>query len=197
MANQQSQFGFKHIGYLPGYAPDFGLAHSAIQSTFSTKIFYGDPVIKSASSPYVTLPANSTSASLAGIFVGCTFIPSTGGPPQWSPWFPGSVNADATAYLINSPGAKILAAAYQTAISTTNIGNNIGFTTGGLSGTASGGGVSIYTVDQGQISTSSLLPFQIVGLYPGVGNGSDPTTNYNWVELKFNNLGLTNATGIA
>jgi len=31
------------------------------------------------------------------------------------------------------------------------------------------------------------LPFQIVQLYQGIGNGSDPTTAYNWAVVTFNN----------
>jgi hypothetical protein len=35
-------------------------------------------------------------------------------------------------------------------------------------------------------TTASALPFKIVSLYQGIGNGSDPASNYNWVVVGFN-----------
>lgn len=197
MANTQSQFGFKHIGFLPGFAPDYQQLTRQIQSTFSTNIYFGDPVVKSANVGYVTLPANNTASPLVGIFVGCQFTPSTGGPPQWSPWWPGAATGDATAYIINSPGAILLAATLATAITSANIGDNVGFSTGS-GGTTAGGGFSTYVVDQSTLTTSSAWPFQVVGLAPtNVGNGSDPTTNFNWVQVAFNNQQYKSLTGVA
>ena len=194
MANQQAQFGFKHIGFLSGGAPDYQQSSYALQSTYSTKLYFGDPVVKSGA--YIIKPADNTSAPLDGIFVGCEYQPSTGGPPQWSPWWPGAANADAVAYVIDAPNAIFLVAALQTAITSANIGNNIGFSTG-AGGTTIGGGYSTYVVDQSTLTTSSAWPFQVVGLYPGVGNGSDPTTNYNWVTVTFNNQRFKSLTGVA
>ena len=110
---------------------------------------------------------------------------------QWSPFWPGNVAAvDATAYVIDAPNALFLVAALNTAIVSSNIGNYINYTTGTAS--TVGGGYSIATVDQSTIATTtgttaSGLPFIITGLYPGIGNGSDPTTPYNWVIVRFNN----------
>ncbi len=39
MANIQAAFGFRHIGVLPGYAPDYQQLTRQIQSANSTKIF--------------------------------------------------------------------------------------------------------------------------------------------------------------
>ena len=47
------------------------------------------------------------------------------------------------------------------------------FTTGCTLGTAGG-------------TAASFLPFRVVSMYQGVGNGSDPTTNFNWVVVGFN-----------
>ena len=53
-----------------------------------------------------------------------------------------------------------------------------------------GAGLAIATIDQSTATSSGttvqLLPFRITGLYPGVGNGSDPTTAYNWAVVGFN-----------
>ena len=170
----------------------------AIQSSYATKIFFGDPVVKSASTQYI-LPATGTGnlTALAGIFYGCTFTPSGGGAPVWSPWWPASQASDATAYVMAAPNALFRAAALLTAVPATAIGDNIGFSTG-AGGTTFGQGFSTYTVDQSTLTTGSTAAFTVVQLYPGIGNGSDPTTNYNWVIVTFNNQRFrAGQTGVA
>jgi len=189
MANTQAQFGFAHFGYLPGGAPDYQLSKYQIQSTYATAIFFGDAVQKSASlGPYIQpcTSGSSVSTGLIGIFQGCQYTPK-GGVPGWLPWYPAAAaGADSTAYVIDAPNAMFKVAALLTAIPATAIGNNIGFTTG-AGGTTVGGGFSSYTIDFASISSAALMPFKVLQLYPGVGNGSDPTTNYNWVIVGFNN----------
>lgn len=194
MANTQSAFGFKHVGFLPGFAADYQLATRLISTSNTTKIFFGDPVVKVPTTGYIAQAANNTTV-LEGVFQGCTFIPTTGGPPQWSPFWPGAAAVDATAYIINSPGAIFEAAALSTAIVTANIGQNIGFAIG--TGVTTGGGFSGATADQSLLSTTNTLPFNVYSLYPGIGNGSDPSTGYNWVWLTFNNQRFKQLQGVA
>lgn len=193
MANTQSAFGLKHNGYLSGAGPDYQQAGRLVQATNTTKIFWGDPVVKSGQ--YIVQAANNTT-TLEGIFAGCWFIPTSGlAVPQWSPFWPGSAAADAQAYVINASNATFLGAALSTAINATSIGNNIGFSIG--TGSTVGGGFSGATLDQSTIGTTNTLPFQIVSLYPGLGNGSDTTTSYNWVVVSFNNHRFKQLTGVA
>lgn len=201
MANQQTAFGFRHIGYLSGSAVDYQLATRLISSANTTSIFFGDPVQKVGASGFIA-QASSTTATLEGIFAGCMFIPTTGGPPQWSPYYPGSAAQSVTAYVINAPGALFLAAALNTAIVTANIGANIGFAIG--TGTTTGAGLSGATLDQSTISTTNTLPFQIVGIYGqgtgnfgGVGNGTDASSAYNWAVVTFNNERFKQLAGVA
>jgi hypothetical protein len=193
VANTAAQFGFRHIGYLSGGAPDYQQVTRAIQSTLATKIGFGDPVMKvNSTSMYITqMPgASVTVQPMEGIFVGCQFTPSGGlGIPQWSPFWPGAASADAIAYIVDAPNALFLVAALQTAIVTANVGQLVNFTTGTPS--VVGAGLSIATIDQSTATssgtTASALPFKVVGLYQGIGNGSDPTTNFNWAVVTFNN----------
>lgn len=201
MANVQAAFGFKHIGYLPGFAPDYQQLTRQIQSSNATKIFNGDPVVKTGASNYIAqAPSPINTAILEGIFVGCNYIP-TGGTLtlQPSPFWVGSAASDATGYLINSPGALFLAACLNTAIVTANIGNMVDFVIG--TGSTAGGAFSGATLDQSTITTNQTVaatyPFQIFSLYQGVGNGSDPTTPYNWVVVSFNNQRFRTLTGVA
>jgi hypothetical protein len=198
MSNTQSSFGFKHVGFLPGYAPDYQLSTRLIASSNTTSIYFGDPVAKVGSTQYIA-QASSTTAPLEGIFQGCFLIPSTGGAPTFSPYYPGAAGADVTAYVIASPGALFMAAALNTNIPISYIGLNIGFAIG--TGSTLGGGFSGATLDQTTASTTNTLPFQVVSLFGstnatgsintgnfgGVGNGSDTTSAYNWVIVSFNN----------
>lgn len=191
MANTQQQFGFQHIGYLPGYAPDYAPTRRMIQSSYATKIFFGDPVVKSASSPYIQVASGTGNlTAVAGIFAGCYQIPAGQSAPIFTPWFPGSVQADATALIIDAPGAIFKVAALLTAVPASAVGQNIGWSTG-AGGTTFGGGFSTFTVDQSTLTTGSTAPFTIIDTWAaragGVGNGADNTTNYNWVVVTFNN----------
>jgi hypothetical protein len=194
MANIQSAFGFRHVGYLSGYGPDYQQQTRLIQSTNTTKIFMGDPVQKTGSSAYIVQGTGSTTTILEGIFVGCNYIP-TGGQLtlQPSPFWIGAAASDATGYLINAPGALFLAAALNTAIVPSNIGANIGYAIG--TGSTSGGAFSGATLDQSTI-TAGTAPFQIVSMYNGIGNGSDTTTAYNWVVVTFSNQRFRTLTGV-
>lgn len=188
MANTATAFGFKHYGYLPGYAPDYQLSTRLIASSNTTSIYFGDPVAKVAGTQYIQAQTVTTGV-VDGIFQGCMLIPSTGGAPTFSPFYPGAAGADVTAYVIESPGALFLAAT-QTNIASTNIGATVSFQVG--TGSTIGGGFSGYVL--GAVSTTlTTNQFQIVGLYGlgtgnfgAVGNGSDYTSANNWVIVSFN-----------
>ena len=195
MANVQAAFGFRHIGFLSGGAPDYQQSPYSILSTNATKIFFGDPVIIDPTSGLLQQLA-ATTTQLVGVFVGCVFTPVGGlAVPQWSPYWPGAAASVATAYVIDAPNAVFLAAALNTAIVTANIGENITVNIG--TGSQVGGGFSGATLDQAGLTTATPAPFKIVGLYNGIGNGSDPSTAYNWVRVAFNNQQFRSQTGIA
>ena len=197
MANTQAQFGFAQFGYLPGGAPDYQLSKYAIQSSYATAIYFGDPVVKSAASGYIQ-PATGTGSltAISGIFQGCVYTPK-GGVPGWLPWYPPTAaGADSTAYVIDSPLALFRVAALLTAVPPSAIGEGIGYSTG-AGGTTLGGGFSTFTVDQSLLTTGAVAPFQVYSMYPGVGNGSDTTTNYAWCIVAFNAQRFKQLTTIA
>jgi hypothetical protein len=196
MANTQSTYGFRHIGFLSGGAPDYQMATRLISSANTTKIFRGDPVTKVGTTAYIGQGASAvTTIPLTGIFDGCVYIPVGGGTPQWSPFWPGAAAQDATAYVINAPNALFLAAALLTAVTNTDIGVNMNYNIG--TGSTVGGGFSGATLDQGSRGVTTTLPFQVYGLYQGIGNGSDPTSNFNWAVVTFNNQLFKTMTGSA
>jgi hypothetical protein len=176
---------------LPGNAPDMAPSRRMIQSSYATAIFFGDPVIKSASSPYIQLAITTTGGTaIAGIFQGCYQIPKGQSAPIFTPWFPGSVQSDATALVIDAPGALFRVASGTTtvAISSTAVGNNISWSTG-AGGTTFGAGFSTYTVDNATLTNNATAAFTVVDMWSNraIGNGADNTTPFNWIVVTFNN----------
>lgn len=198
MANTQAAFGFRHIGYLGGGSPDYQLSTGVIASGNTTKIFRGDPVVRSTSTGKIQQASNNTE-NIVGIFDGCMYTP-TGGTPAWSPFWPGAAGSDATAYIIDAPNALFMAAALNTSLVTANIGENVGFAIG-TGNTING--FSGATVDQSTLNTTNTLPFRVVapvttqGNFGQIGNGSDPSTPYGWAVVAFNNQNFKQLTGLA
>lgn len=197
MANTQAQFGFRHIGYISGGAPDMQLnSNYAIQSSYATAIFQGTPMVKSASSNYI-IPATGTGnlTTIVGILQGVDYTP-TGAAPTFNQYWPGAASADGKAHLIDAPNALFLVSSLLTAVPTTAIGQNIGFSTG-AGGTTVGAGFATYVVDQGTLTTGATAPFQVYSMFNGIGNGSDTTTSYNWIVVSFQNQRFKTQTGVA
>src|SRR6266576_2196970 len=153
MANATATFGFKHIGYQGGGAPDYQLnSEFLILSTYSTKIGFGDPVQKTnGTSKYLIQGSATTLVPIAGIFQGCEFVDANGNA-VFSPFWPGTAGADAKAHIIDAPNALFLVASLLTSVVTGNIGEAINYTTGATSTT--GGGFSIATVDQSSMTSA-------------------------------------------
>ncbi len=198
MANTQAAFGFRHIGYLGGGSPDYQLSTGLILSSNTTKIFRGDPVVRTVSTGKIAQASNNTE-TVVGIFDGCMYTP-TGGIPQWSPYWPGAASVDATAYFIDAPNALFMAAALNTSIVTANIGENVGYAIGTGNTT---NGFSGATIDQSTLNTTNTLPFRVVapvttsGNFGQIGNGSDPSTAYGWAVVAFNSQNFKQLTGLA
>jgi hypothetical protein len=194
MANTQATFGFKHRGYLGGGAPDYQLRPYTISSSNTTSIGFGDPVAYvNNTSAFITQASASiaTVNPIVGIFQGCYYVPAAGGAPVYSPFWPAAAQgSNGTALVIDAPSALFLVAALNTSAVASSIGNCVNFTSGPCQ--TVGGGFSIATIDTatgtGGLTgtTASLFPFRIVGLYDGVGNGSDSTTPYGWMVVGFN-----------
>lgn len=197
MANTAALFGFRHIGYASGSSPDYQLATGVILSNNATKIFRGDPVCYDPTTGAVVQGANNTS-TLCGIFDGCQYTPVAGGPPTWSPFWPGSAFGPATAYFIDAPGALFLAACLNTSLVTANLGENVGYAIGAGS---VANGFSAATIDQSSLNTTLSLPFRVVALgskylAPG-SNGADPSTPFGWAVVTFNSQVNKQLTGQA
>jgi hypothetical protein len=196
VANTQVQFGFQPYGITAGRTPNFALRRRTIAYNYATSLFRGDPVASGSGGTIVAV--SSQSAPVGGIFWGCEY--TAAGPltalPVKSKYWPGSsanayTNSTVTAFIIDDPEELFLVASLGStaAIAIANIMDNIQWAAGAGGNTATG--VSSYVIDDGNINTTSTLPFKIMDLYstyapPGV-NGADNTTVYNWAVVKMNN----------
>lgn len=183
MANTTGFLGFKHIGFLPGFSPDYQLQSKLISSANATAIFRGDPVV--FASGFMNQASVGT-GQIDGIFDGCTFTDSTG-LTKWSPFCP--ANQTATAYVLASPGAIFLAQSNGTAIARANINKNIGFVI--AAGQTTGGGFSGSQLDAGNIGSTATFPFRLISLFSDISpagvNGTDNASNNNMAVVAFNN----------
>ncbi len=203
MANTQVQFGFQPFSIASGRTPNFALRRRTIAYNYSTALFKGDPVVSNNAGNIVAV--SSQSAPVAGIFWGCEYYNTAMKQPFWSPYWPGSsasalTNGIVTAWIIDDPNELFVAASLggSAAITAANIMNNVQWNAGAGGNTTTG--ISSYVIDDGNITTTSTLPFKIMDLYstyapPGV-NGADASI-YNWAIVKINNADLgAGTTGV-
>lgn len=203
MSNTFAPFGFSQVGGNAGAAPNFEQAAYPILYSDSTEIFTGDPV-KLGSNGYITAWTAGTGVSqLFGVFAGCEYLSTSQSRIVWSPYWPGSdVAAGAQSSIVGYvvPIAPTTSGRFlvQTGNSSTTavavdqgyVGQNsdVAMGTGNTLNGRSGAYLDIST-----FGTTSTLPFRIIGLYQGVGNGSDATTANNWVIVAAN---TSQTTGI-
>jgi hypothetical protein len=185
MTNTTGYMGFQHIGFLPGYAPDYQLQAKMVVASNATAIYNGDPV--TFASGYIIACDATASGTVNGIFQGCQYTDASG-VTQWRPYVPAAQTA--TAYIINAPGALFKAQASNTAITQAQINSNVGFVV--AAGQTTGGGFSGYTLDSGHIGTTATYPFRLVNLLstqaPSGTNGTDNANPYNQAIITFNNV---------
>lgn len=193
--NTLATFGFQPFGISAGRTPNFALRRRIIAYNYTTALFRGDPVCTTSGDGSLVIAPDQTTP-LAGIFWGCEY--TTNSPltalPVKSKYWPGvalsSSSLVVTAFIIDDPEILFLSAAFGTlagGITGASVSNNIRWHTG-TGSTATG--LSGFTLDDGNITTTSTLPFKIVDLYstyatPGV-NGS-AANQYNWAVCKMNN----------
>lgn len=199
--NTQVEFGFQPFGSSAGVTPNFGLRRATIAYNYGTALYKGDPVSFNSSGVIVIAP--NANGQIDGIFWGCEYQPSGSATalPIKSPTWPGvaltNSSAIVTCFIIDDPNVLFRAATFGTlsgGLTQASVGDNIEFHTGTGNATT---GLSGYTIDDGNIATTSTYPFKIVDLYstyapPGV-NGS-AANQYNWAIVKMNNSGRAAGT---
>ena len=208
MANTFAPFGFRPTSTSNG-PENFRISTRRIASTNTTAIYKGDPVIPvvSTANGYITQSGSNPTTTLAGIFWGCQYLSTSQKRTVWSQYWPGSdATGDVIAYVVDDPLARFVVQTSGTsfqisgtvaAFGSSPVGQNANFTIGSGSALTQQSGAYLSSV--GTLNTSPFIITAMIIDPPGA-NGTDPTSQYNYVEVGFNNewlRGNAAVTGIA
>lgn len=195
MANTAAYFGFSPVGLSTGAAPNFSLTQRRIASGNATAIYRGDPVmpVVSSANGYITQGAAGTTR-IDGIFWGCEYLSVSQKRVIRSIYWPGSdASGDVTAFVIDAPGSRfkvqangsnMVVTGSTTAWTSSPVGQYAQFAIG--TGSTSTGLSGAYLSGVGTTVTYPFIVLDMVQDPPGQ-NGTDPTTNYNFLIVGFNN----------
>lgn len=188
MANVSAPFGFMPLASQGGAAPTF--ASQWYKAAYNASAMYhGDPV--KLSSGLLVPWTNGTAANLlVGIFVGCRYLSVSQGRIVFNNYWPGSdvastekVDCEVIPIYRGNNEQFLVQVSGVSPVAQANVGYNIDVNMGTGSTVT---GISGATVAFGDLGTTNTLPFTVIGLYNGVGNGSDATTPYNYVIVSSN-----------
>jgi hypothetical protein len=190
MANTNSPFGFKHLGFSQGgAAATFGLRRVKVAYNYGTALYAGD-VVEDLGTGYVGAYGSAGSGNVIGVVRSFEYLSTALGRKVWSTYLPTTDHAnDIDALVIPIQGVPpqlFLVQAYATNFTIANIGNKVVPTAG--TGTSIGGrGKSGMTITQGS-ATTNTYPFRVVDLYSSIAPkgavGTDDTASYNIVIVQ-------------
>ena len=205
MAASATPYGARPIGTLSASGSWTGkVRHLPIGSTYGTAIFNGD-FVKLAADGEVEKDAGTTALTAVGIFVGCSYTPSTTNQKTFNTQWPASTTAtDAMAYVIDDPHV-VFQMQSDEALNTTDRGLNASVVqTAGSTSI----GKSKNALDGSTPATKNTLPLRILDFVDGPKSlppkGTTASDAYPDVIVKFNaassgsasNHSYLNATGV-
>jgi hypothetical protein len=193
VANTFAPFGFRPVSTSNG-PMNWRISARRVASSAGA-IYRGDAVVPDTSTAngYI-IQATASNVPLAGIFWGCQYLSTSQKRVIWSQYWPGSdATGDVIAYVIDDPNARFLVqtsgSSFQitgtpTTFTSSPVGQLAQLNVGSGSTTTQQSGMYLDTV-----GTTATFPFQIVDMVldPPGSNGSDATSNYNYVVVGFNN----------
>lgn len=192
MANTFAPKGFREYGQTDGVSPNFGLA--AGKCLYTTALFSGDPLIKSAGYLSAASTTGNTGAGIVGIAYSFSWNSIAQGRTVRAQYYPGSdsvSNADVTVHFGNSPNSLFTAQVASSSAGTAaggpllqaSVGLFINFATGAGGSTTTQ--QSSFCLDYSTLNASSTtLPFFVYNLE--VAPATDPTSAGNMVIVGFN-----------
>lgn len=199
MANTNAPFGFRWLGLNGGSASatDATIVRY-VASNNSEAIGKGDPVMDLTTGYIQQWNSGQSVDRLVGIFNGCKYFNTALQQVRWSPYWPGSgATGDVECYIIPiqlSVPPKFAVQVATTPLTIADIGSNHDVTVGTPNTTT---GQSTCALTSAGAATDTL-PFTVVDLWSNYGapgsNGTDNTTDYNWVIVAPN---VTRLTGLA
>lgn len=193
MANQNAPFGFRQVGRLPGAGPNFELSWYKIASANTNAIFTGS-VVKPLATGYIDI-AGVAAGTILGVSNAFNYFSTAMQRTVYTNFWPGSgATGDVNCAVIVDPSALFQARSTGVVIAFSATDANIEITAevGSTSTGQSTQGVNPVT-----LASTSTLPFRIYHVYAtGELPGNDPASDYNIIEVTFNNQVFKNLTGL-
>lgn len=192
--NTNAPNGFQYFGRLEGGSPTEGLTPALVSSGDTAVLGFGD-LVSRTSGGYIT-KATAGTASIYGVFYGCSYLSTAIGRVVFQNYYGGSgAGSDVSALVCTDPQATFLVQASDTAVGFADIGANAQFVTGVANATT-----QMSTMSLGAVAATDTLPFRIVGLLsqsapPGT-DGTDNTSQYNRVIVQPNNWDRKSLLGV-
>lgn len=193
MSNNFSPFGFRPVNTSNGPI-NWRISTRRIASTASA-IYKGDAVVPDTgpTNGYIER-ATAGATPLAGIFWGCQYLSTSQKRVIWNQYWPGSdATGDVIAYVIDDPNARFLVQTSGSAFQITGTTSTFTSSPVGQLAQLNVGTGSAITQQSGMyldtLGTTATFPFVVVDMVldPPGSNGADPTSNYNYVIVGFNN----------
>jgi len=210
VSNNFAPFGFRPVSTSNG-PTNFRISTRRIASTNAQPIYKGDatvPVVGPANG-YITqaAPGAFANAPCSGIFWGCEYLSVSQKRVVWNQYWPGNdAQGDVTAYIIDDPNSRFVVQTSGGAFQISGTIYNFGSSPVGQYCQLNVGAGDPNTQQSGMfvdtVGNTNTFPFIITNMVldPPGSNGADPTSQYNWVEVGFNNEWLRSnsaVTGIA
>jgi hypothetical protein len=196
MANVNSPFGFRHLGFSEGGAvANYGQTWKKVAYNYGTALYKGDVVVDLGSGYVGRYTSGINGSNVIGIIDGFEYLSSALGRRTPSTYLP----VGDTAYdvdvcitpIAGVPPQLFMVQATSTYFTIADIGQNIEPAVSAAGSIVGGYGKSAMTITQGTLEgTSNVYPFRVVDLYssyaPTGTNGTDDTSNYNIVIVRSN-----------
>jgi hypothetical protein len=185
-------YGFNALNRVDGMPYAGAIRQLPIASSYSTAIFYGD-VVKIVAGGTIEKETATTTATPVGVLVGAQYVNSTGQTVQGQ-FFPGSGVTSAVAYVVDDPLAafKVAVTNASSVVSTVSasvVGQNASFLLGVGDPNTGNSGESI---NAGNITSTSTLPFRVIAVVPETAT----STGYTELIVKINTHQYNNPTGV-
>lgn len=209
-ANTLAPSGFHHTRQWGSSPPNYALEYRQLTYNYASNVAFGDPVYLSTDG-YVKTVANG-GTSIDGIALGVEYFdPNNIMSGRYRPaWLQPSGLNSATIVevkVIADPQAVFYVQGRGTALTVSSIGKNFDIYTGTSGAPVTGSGLSVCALDAASGSTTSTLPFRlvgIVGLTPGfsanapcIAPGYVATNDNQWLAVVMNTHDLRTRVGQA
>jgi hypothetical protein len=195
-------YGLKPVNRLDGLPYAGAIRQIPIASGYATAILNGDTV-KIDTNGYLVAGSATATGSNVGVFLGCSYVNSSGQPVQgqYYPALQSTSTALAFGYVVDDPNAvfKVVSTNGQTTVPTAFtraiIGSNVALSV--ATGSTSTGD-SYYGIDGTSAATTNTLPIRVVDVVPDTATGPANATATTYFEflVKFNLHQYTDTTGI-